>query len=109
MPSELMERKETKSGKVWFGLQVTTLTPDIAKQLGVAKVEGVVIEGVETGSPAQEVGLKKRDVILEVNRQKINDENDYRNVMEKIKPGQGALFLINRGGSTFFVSLAGEQ
>jgi hypothetical protein len=44
-------------------------------------------------------------VILEVNRQRIKDENDYRNAMEKIKPEQGALLLVSREGSTFFISL----
>jgi S1-C subfamily serine protease len=48
-------------------------------------------------------------VILEVNRQRIKDENDYRNVMEKIKPGQGVLLLVSRDGSTFFVPLAEEK
>jgi S1-C subfamily serine protease len=48
-------------------------------------------------------------VILEVNRRRIKDENDYRNAMEKVKPDQGALLLVNREGSTFFVSLTGEK
>jgi serine protease Do len=109
MPSMPTERKPVGPGKEWFGLRVTTVTPDMAKQLGLAKAEGVVIEGVEMGSAAQEAGLRKGDVILEVNRQKIKDENDYRNAMEKIKPTQGALLLVSREGSTFFVSLMEEK
>ena len=105
MPSTPTERKPAGPGKEWFGLRVTTVTPDIAKQLGLAKAEGVVIEGVEMGSAAQGAGLRKGDVILEVNRQRIKDENDYRNEMEKIKPEQGALLLVSREGSTFFISL----
>ena len=109
MPSMPTERKPTGPGKEWFGLRVTTVTPDIAKQLGLAKAEGVVIEGVEMGSPAQGAGLQKGDVILEVNRQRIKDESDYRNAMEKTKPEQGALFLVSREGSTFFISLMEEK
>jgi S1-C subfamily serine protease len=48
-------------------------------------------------------------VILEVNRQKIRDEKDYQQSMEKVKPEQGALLLVNRGGSTFFVSVKEEK
>jgi serine protease Do len=105
MPSTPTERKPAGPGKEWFGLRVTTVTPDIDKQLGLTKAEGVVIEGVEMGSTAQGAGLRKGDVILEVNRQRIKDESDYRNAMEKIKPEQGALLLVSREGSTFFISL----
>ncbi len=109
MPSMPGERKPAGPGKEWFGLRVVTVTSDIAKQLGLTKAEGVVVEGVEMGSAAQSAGLRKGDVILEVNRQRIKDVNDYRSAMEKIKPDQGALLLVNREGSTFFVSLAEEK
>jgi serine protease Do len=105
MPAEAGERRAPSVMKEWFGLRVTAVTSDIAKQLGLAKAEGVIIEGVEMGSAAQGAGLRKGDVILEVNRQRIKDENDYRNAMEKIKPEQGALLLVSREGSTFFISL----
>jgi precorrin-6x reductase len=44
-------------------------------------------------------------VILEVNRQKIQNEDDYRNAMAKAKPEKGVLLLIGRRNLTFFVSL----
>jgi serine protease Do len=107
------ERKETKTGqlelKEWFGLHVAAITPDIAKELGLSRAEGVVIEEVEPGSPGQNAGLRKGDVILEVNRQRIKTGDDYQRAMEKAKPDQGVLLLINRGGSTFFVSVKEEK
>ena len=109
MPPEASEQKGATPEKEWFGLRVTTVTSDIAKQLGLAKAEGVVIEEVEMGSAAQDAGLRKGDVISEVNRQKIKDENDYRNAMQKTRPGQATLLLINRGGTTFFVTLTEEK
>jgi serine protease Do len=108
MPPET-ERKPPQPTKEWFGLRVTNVTPDIAKQLGLTMAEGVVIEGVEAGSVAQEVGLRKGDVILEVNRQRIKNEDDYLKAMEKVKPGQSVLLLVNRGGSMFFVPLMEEK
>jgi serine protease Do len=81
----------------------------VAKQLGLEKTEGVVIESVEPGSPAQEAGLRRGDIILEVNRQKIQNENDYRSAMEKTKPEVGVLLLLNRGGSSFFATLKEEK
>jgi serine protease Do len=109
MPSMPGERKPAGPEKEWFGLRVATVTPDITKQLGLAKAEGVVVEGVEMGSTAQSAGFRKGDVILEVDRQRIKDVNDYRSAMEKMKPDQGVLLLVNRAGSTFFVSLAQEK
>jgi len=110
MPSEPEERKAVQPGiEIWFGLRVRTLTPEIARQLGIAKAEGVVIEQVEEGSVARDAGLKNGDVIMEVNREKIRNERDFRAAMGKSKSDQGVLFLVNRKGSMFFVSLKEEK
>jgi serine protease Do len=109
MPEKIGEREPIKPEKEWFGLRVSNLTPEIAKQLGLKKAEGVVIAGVEPNSVAQRAGLKVGDIILEVNRQKVLSEDDYRSVMEKVKPEQSILFLIDREGSTFFVTLTEEK
>jgi len=109
MPEKIGQRGPAKPTREWFGLRVSDVTPDIAKQLGLAKTEGVVIAGVEPNSVAQGAGLKAGDIILEVNRQKILSEKDYLNAMEKAKPDQGVLFLIDREGSTFFVTLTEEK
>jgi serine protease Do len=109
MPEKIGEQGPVKPAREWFGLRVSNVTPDIAKQLGLTKTEGVVIVGVEPNSVAQSAGLKAGDILLEVNRQKVFNENDYRSVLEKAKPDQGVLFLIDRGGSTFFVTLTEEK
>ncbi len=105
MPEKMGQRGPAKPAKEWLGLRVSNVTPEIAKQLGLAKIEGVVIVGVQPNSTAQVAGLKSGDIILEVNHQKIFNENEYRTAMEKAKPEQGVLFLIDREGSTFFVTL----
>jgi len=109
MPEKIGERESAQPTKEWFGLRVSNVTPDLAKQLGLKKAEGVVIVGVEPNSVAQTAGLKAGDIILEVNRQKISSENDYRSVMEKAKLDQGVLFLIDRAGSTFFATMTEEK
>ncbi len=106
MPEKIGQRGPTKPAKEWFGLRVSNVTPDVAKQLGLTKTEGVVIVGVQPNSTAQAAGLKPGDIILEVNHQKIFNEKDYRAAMEKAKPEQGILLLIDREGSTFFVTLS---
>jgi serine protease Do len=110
MPEEMAgEKSEGSPDKEWLGLRVGPVTPDIAKQLALPRAEGVVVEDVEAGSAAQEAGLRKGDVIFEVNRQGIKNEKDYRKEMENVKPDQGVLLLIHRRGSTFFVTLKEEK
>jgi len=108
VPGYLIHRlfwESVNNAEMWFGLRVRTLTPEMARQLGISKAEGVVIEHVEGVAVARDVGLQNGDVILEVNRQRIRNESDYRAAMEKAKPDQGVLFLVNRKGSMVFVSL----
>jgi serine protease Do len=109
MPEKTEERGPIQPAREWFGLRVSNITPDIAKQLGLKKTEGVVIVGVEPNSVAQRAGLRAGDMILEVNRQKVFNEDDYRSAMDKTKPDRGVLLLIDREGSTFFATLTEEK
>ncbi|HUL31772.1 MAG TPA: Do family serine endopeptidase [Thermodesulfobacteriota bacterium] len=109
MPEKIGARGPVKPAREWFGLRVSNITPDVAKEMGLTRTEGVVIVGVEPNSVAQNAGLKAGDLILQVNRQKVSNEEDYRNVMDKAKLDQGILFLIDREGSTFFVTLTEEK
>ncbi len=88
------------------GFSVTDLTPGIAKQLGISRDEsGVVIVRVEPYSAAEEAGLKKGDVIQEMNRKNINNLRDFNNISSKIKEGETVLLFINRGGSRIYITL----
>ena len=88
-----------------LGLTVRELTPDAAKELSVKKAEGVVVTEIKPGSPADVAGLRKGDVILEVNRNPVKSLSAYDRVVKDIKKGQNALFLVQRGEMTrFFVA-----
>jgi serine protease Do len=68
-------------------------------------VKGVVIASVERGGAAEEAGLRRGDVIEEINKQKINNTKDYKRIASKIKKGEGVLLLINRRGNTFYLTI----
>jgi serine protease Do len=88
------------------GFSVTDLTPGIAKQLGISRDEnGVVIVRVEPYSAAEEAGLKKGDVIQEMNRKVINNLRDFNNIASSITEGDTVLLFINRGGSRIYITL----
>ncbi len=87
-------------------MTVVELSREIARQLGLHKQEkGVVIVRVEPVSPAEEAGLRKGDVIQEIDREKIEGLNDYNKIVSNIKPGDTVLFFINRGGKKFYVAV----
>ncbi len=105
--------KEGDSGgnyeNIFADIMVEDLTPDIARQLNLPKAaKGVVVAGVERGSAAEEAGLKRGDVIEEINKQRINNAKDYRRIASKIKKGESVLLLINRRGNTFYITISAD-
>jgi len=86
-----------------FGLRTQELTPELAEQLGVPEDAGVVIAGVEPGSPAEEAGLRRGDVILEVNRKTVANVDQLRDRLDQAD--DRVLVLISRGESNLFVPL----
>ena len=64
LPADRAEQKAVQpEKKEWFGLHITSITPEIAKQLGLKAMDGVVVDTVDAGSIAQEAGLRRGDVI----------------------------------------------
>ncbi len=97
---------EEAPSEVLSGLSVMELTREIARQLGLRKDEkGVVIARVEPGSGADEAGIRKGDIIQEIDRKKIEGLTDYTRIVSGIKPGDTVLLFINRGGRKFYVTL----
>ena len=92
-----------KGGATEFGLRVQDLTPDLAEQLGVDEKDGVVVTSVTPGSPGAEAGVRRGDVILEVNRKEVSDVEDLRKHLAHAD--RSALLLIRRGEATIFVPL----
>jgi serine protease Do len=89
-----------------YGLTVQNLTPEIAESLGIGKdVKGVLVAGVDPGSSAEEAGLRRGDVILEVNRQAVADVDAYSKHLKETEPGKSTLLLVRRGDNTIFLAL----
>jgi serine protease Do len=84
---------------------VQNLTPEIAKGLGLKKESGVVVTGVEPGSPAENAGIKTGDVIREVNRKPLKDTEDFIQKVEKAKDQENVLLLLQRGQNSLFAAV----
>jgi len=106
--AELREEPVTLTAHVpeRFGLAVQELSPSLRNDLGISEdLTGVMVSQVEQGSVAEEAGVQQKDVILEVNRQKVQDLSSYRAALQKTAKGKNVLLLIQRGESTFFLTL----
>ncbi len=105
---ELKEEKVAKAeerlaAEKELGLTVQELTPEIAKHLGISERSGVLVSEVKAGSPAQRAGIRRGDVIKEIDRQPIEDLKAYKQQMAKLKEKGDILMLIQREENTFFV------
>ena len=81
------------------------LTPQIAESLGLEKAEGVVVSAVDPGSAADDAGIRRGDVIVEVDRKPIRSIDEYKKAVAAARKGKGVLLLVRRGESTLFLAL----
>jgi len=88
------------------GLIVIDLTREIARQLGYGKDDkGVIVIRVEPGCPADEAGLRKGDVIKEIDKKRIDNQEDFDRIASTIKKDETILLFITRGDKKFYVTL----
>jgi S1-C subfamily serine protease len=99
---ELTKEKEEEEK---LGAKVQELTPQLAARYRISGIkQGVVVLSVEDGSIADEIGLQEGDVILEINRKKIENLKDYEKAIREANLEKGILFQLHRKGSTFYTS-----
>ncbi len=82
-----------------FGITVRSITPDLADRLSIAAGKGVVVQDVKQGSFAEDLGLNRGDVILEVNKQPVNNPEDFIKIEGSLKSGQDVVFLVRPRGA----------
>jgi serine protease Do len=86
------------------GVSVENLDADTAKELGLpASTKGVVVTDVDPSSAKADSGLRKGDVIQEVNHQPVQNIAEFERAMHKAGKEE-ALLLVNRGGTTLFIA-----
>jgi serine protease Do len=86
------------------GVNVENLDADTLQELGLpASTKGVVVTAIDPSSPKAESGLRKGDVIQQVNHQPVHNVADFEQAMHKAG-NKEALLLVNRGGTTLFVA-----
>lgn len=111
IPSELAKAviDDLKSDGVvergWLGVNIQSLTDDIANSLGLGSSEGVLISNVRPDGPAAKAGMQIGDVILDVNGEKIETLRELPRVIAETEPGSDAEIKVWRNGDTTVVDV----
>jgi serine protease Do len=103
------ERASAAEGSTDNGLQgvsVENLTPETAQELKLpAGTKGVVVDNVSPASRAAEAGLRRGDVIKQVNHQSVTNVKDYSQAVGSSKKDETVLLLVDRNGNTMFLAV----
>jgi serine protease Do len=101
--------KEEKVISVQTGLKVEPVTAEIAKELGLPWVKGLVITEVVPGSSADDMGLQPGDIVLEANRTEVSSVEEWEKVINKLEPEDTLLLLVFRNQHTYYVPIKVEK
>jgi serine protease Do len=83
-----------------FGATVRNLTPEMAERLDMPAGKGVIVQDVKPGSFAEDISLNRGDVVLEINKQPVNNESDFTRIESSLRSGQDVVFLVRPRGSS---------
>ena len=89
----------------WIGVQVQTVTQDIADSMGLKKTEGALVAQPQADGPAAKAGVASGDLIQSVNGQKVKDSRDLAKKIGAINPGSTGTLGILHNGAEKTVSL----
>ena len=70
---------------------------------------GILVTNVASRSPAERAGLRKNDILLEINREAIRNIDDFTRIARDLSPKQSVLVLLKRGSTTIFLSIQPER
>jgi serine protease Do len=99
---------DAPEGASAFGLRLQDLTPELAEQLGLeSDASGVVVSSVDPAGPAGEAGLRRGDVIVEVDRHEVKSVAEIQKRLAETD--ERVLMLVRRGDSQLYVPLKREK
>jgi serine protease Do len=96
-----------RSGKVsrgFLGIMPQEITPELARTFKVEEGVGVLVAQVTPGSAAEKAGMKKGDVLLEAEGQRVDTPDDFRFKVASMPPGAKVRFKVTRDGKPLEVT-----
>jgi serine protease Do len=102
---EEQEEEEAAEERSDLGMTVDEITPEMARPFGLSKGRGLVVVQVEPNSPAGEAGIRRGDIILEMDQEPMEDMDEYSKKIRRYKKGDTILFLVKRREATLYLTL----
>ena len=87
-------------GSSWLGVELHEVTGERAKELKLSAERGVVVGRIVPDSPAAKAGLKEKDVVTELNGQRVEGAAQFRRMIHEIPAGRSVQLTIWRDGRT---------
>jgi serine protease Do len=104
--AKLKQRGEVVRG--WMGVQIQSLTPDVAEGFGIKETSGVLVVEPQSNSPAEQAGIVSGDVITALNGEAVKNDRDLVKRVGEMAPGTSVSVEVSRKGDrkTLAVKLA---
>jgi len=83
-----------------IGVQIAPVTKEVAESIGLGKAQGVLVRGVEEGSPAEKAGIEAGDIITRFDGKPIEKPADLPRAVGNTKPGSQVALTVFRRGAT---------
>ena len=93
---DLIQYGEVRRG--YLGVEVWPVTIADARERGMEAVEGVLVGGVVDNGPAQQAGLRRGDVLLEVGGRPVNEPNQFQSRLAMSRPAEAVGLTVWRDG-----------
>ena len=87
----------------YLGVSINDIDENTAKVLGLNSKKGAFINSVVKNEPAENAGIKEKDVIIAMNSVEIDSGNDLRNKVSNLRPGEVVVFTIIRDEQTYTI------
>jgi serine protease Do len=84
----------------WLGVQIQSISQDIADSLRLPNDKGALVGEVQSGSPAEKAGFQMRDVITAVDGKPVNDSRDLAMRISAFEPGKTVKVTYWRDGKS---------
>jgi len=91
------------SGAPRLGLQVHGLSPEEAHQRHLD--HAVAVDAVEPGSAAEEAGVQPGDLVLELDKNRVESPEQLAQAAKRLKPGDAVVLRVQRGGRSLYLTL----
>jgi serine protease Do len=98
-----------KVREVWVGLRVQEIDQLLARSLELDRPEGVLVSSVSEGSPADKAGVKRGDVLIEIDGRRVESVEDAREAMAARMVGEHVPVTVSREGRLMDLVLVLEE